>query len=195
LSRNDKPQLAIVHGNGRNAVMQESGCSLVIDCVAVCYVDVSGRAFPETAAMSKILVRIAGAIAAVAASFFATTFLIYLFVDKSDNPIAVAPASGPCVGASPVRLAPPFDPWGGFAFGAEIPKLRNAADSEADLSRSKLVVCEDGNPLGPPHSLHDDIREKGLGRYSHWGTTVIFSASDNSNPNMNSRSYSIVDEH
>ncbi|WP_173983133.1 glycosyltransferase [Magnetospirillum sp. SS-4] len=54
-----------------------------------------------------------------------------------------------------------------------------------------MVVCENGRRLGPGHSLHDLIRQKGRGRYSHWGTTLYFSASDDSDPRSNGRRYTL----
>jgi hypothetical protein len=57
--------------------------------------------------------------------------------------------------------------------------------------RSRLKLFEDGRELPYPHSNHDDIREHGAGRYSHWGDAVFFSASDNSDPAKNGRRYSV----
>jgi hypothetical protein len=57
---------------------------------------------------------------------------------------------------------------------------------------SRLVMLEDGAPLGPPHQIHDVIRSKGLGRYSHWGNGLHFSSSDNSDPRVNGRVYTII---
>jgi hypothetical protein len=57
-------------------------------------------------------------------------------------------------------------------------------------SRSPLRLFEDGRPLGPGHALHRLIRGKGNGSYSHWQARLIFSTSDNSDPNMNGRTYS-----
>jgi predicted O-methyltransferase YrrM len=69
------------------------------------------------------------------------------------------------------------------------------------MTVSPLVVLEDGRPLAQPHALHAEIREQGQGRYSHWtyragadrnGATyreVLFSTSDNSDPNSNGRRY------
>lgn len=54
-------------------------------------------------------------------------------------------------------------------------------------------VYEDGVPLGPAQALHADVRSLGNGRYSHWlfdgAPMVMFSTSDNSNPNENGRRY------
>lgn len=63
------------------------------------------------------------------------------------------------------------------------------ADSSAAPTVSKLRIYENGVELGPAHSRHDDIATKGQGRFSHWGENLYFSASDNSNPLTNGRSY------
>jgi len=57
--------------------------------------------------------------------------------------------------------------------------------------RSRLTLFEDGQALPYAHSSHDDIREIGAGRYSHWGDAVFFSSSDNSDPAKNGRRYSV----
>ena len=57
--------------------------------------------------------------------------------------------------------------------------------------RSHLRLFENGHELPLPHSNHDDIRELGAGRYSHWGDSVFFSSSDNSDPARNGRRYSV----
>lgn len=58
-------------------------------------------------------------------------------------------------------------------------------------SSSLLVLCEDGNPLGPARAGHDDIRSLGGGRHSHWGADLYFSTSDNSDPRRNGRRYTV----
>jgi pectate lyase len=64
-----------------------------------------------------------------------------------------------------------------------------------DPSVRAIKVYEDGKELGPADSLHDDIRNKGQGRYSQWpspgGSTLYFSASDNSDPNTNGKKYEL----
>jgi len=40
------------------------------------------------------------------------------------------------------------------------------------------MIMEDNVPLGKPHSIHQDIRDMGLGRFSHWYNYLYFSASD-----------------
>jgi len=60
-------------------------------------------------------------------------------------------------------------------------------------NKSMIVLFEDGKLLGPPRSIHADIREKGGGRYSHWTReTLYFSSSDNSDPRTNGRKYEVA---
>lgn len=57
----------------------------------------------------------------------------------------------------------------------------------------RVDLYEDDRPLAPGGALHDDIRQRGMGAWSHWNfggvTRVMFSASDNSDPNTNGRRY------
>jgi parallel beta-helix repeat protein len=62
-------------------------------------------------------------------------------------------------------------------------------DSEQALTVSKLRIFENGKELGPAHQWHATIEQQGAGRFSHWGNGLYFSASDNSNPVMNGRTY------
>ncbi len=63
---------------------------------------------------------------------------------------------------------------------------------------SRLRLFEDDSKLGPAHSGHEAIRGVGEGRFSHWGSktgdtqTLYFSASDNSDPRTNGRTYKWV---
>ncbi|MFN7827285.1 MAG: hypothetical protein ACK5RR_04880, partial [Acidobacteriota bacterium] len=57
---------------------------------------------------------------------------------------------------------------------------------------SDAQVLENGEPLkGKQNSIHSDIRQLGLGRYSFWQTSIYFSTSDNSDPRTNGRKYEI----
>jgi glycosyltransferase involved in cell wall biosynthesis len=80
----------------------------------------------------------------------------------------------------------------GFAWRASLNEFAHIADGTDNACRSNLVLLEDGKPFWRRHSLHDDIRNIGLGRYSHWQDGLIFSTSDNSDPNVNGRIYQIV---
>jgi len=93
-------------------------------------------------------------------------------------------------------LKPPFAKFGsGFAYVAPSPpSLENLSDSSTSPTRSTYLVCENGYVLGPAHSIHAEIIGKGKGRFSHWSEAgFVFSASDNSDPNINGRTYLAVD--
>lgn len=85
-----------------------------------------------------------------------------------------------------VRILSGINPENGRCYCAQVPGL---VLSDAN-GESGLRLYEDGKVLGLPHSLHDDIRQTGGGRYSHWNEYVYFSASDNSDPRTNGRTYS-----
>jgi hypothetical protein len=84
---------------------------------------------------------------------------------------------------------------GGHAFAWRIvkpnylPEALIAGDDLANPQSSPLQVYEQGRPIGPAHALHQDIEQAGAGRFSHWMTTLIFSASDNTDPRTNGRTY------
>lgn len=58
----------------------------------------------------------------------------------------------------------------------------------------RITILEDGLPLGPGNSIHEEIRFHGYGRYALSGTLLYFSASDNSNPSTNGRTYQVMAE-
>lgn len=68
--------------------------------------------------------------------------------------------------------------------------LASLADSNDSPRHSPLRLFENGKPLGPSHALHMRIRASGNGAYSHWQNQLLFSTSDNTNPNTNGRVYS-----
>ena len=80
-------------------------------------------------------------------------------------------------------------PDGGVAWKIDLSDFPIAGDSHSNLNQSKVVVLEDGKKLGPPHTLHETIRQNGMGAYSHWGTYLYFSSSDNTDPRSNGRAY------
>ena len=84
---------------------------------------------------------------------------------------------------------------GGHAFAWRIvipdyfPEALIAGDDLANPQSSPLQVYEQGRSIGPAHALHHEIEQAGSGRFSHWTTTLIFSASDNTDPRTNGRRY------
>jgi hypothetical protein len=99
-----------------------------------------------------------------------------------------------CPPGSRTTLRGPFTkPWAdGSAYVANIPELAAASDSSASPNGSPSALCEDGRRLWLSHSAHPDIRTEGNGRFSHWEQQLYFSASDNSDPNANGRTYILV---
>lgn len=84
------------------------------------------------------------------------------------------------------------------------PGLAEWGDTISYLARSRVRLFEDDLELGPAHSLHKAIRNHGNGRFSYWSTSdtgtaegpseplLIFSSSDNTDPNHNGRQYRLT---
>jgi hypothetical protein len=85
-----------------------------------------------------------------------------------------------------------FTHLGEHMYGTRVADLVTAADTNSRPARSPLVLLEDGLPIAPAHALHAVVREKGAGSYSHWEDWLLFSSSENSDPRVNGRRYSIV---
>ena len=75
--------------------------------------------------------------------------------------------------------------------GRFAPLLSTDGDTLEDAFRSTLALFEDGRELGPRHTQHAWIREQGRGSFSHWGSALYFSSSDNSDPRTNGRRYTV----
>jgi hypothetical protein len=127
----------------------------------------------------RILVKSIGALSIVAASFFTTLWVMDYMSHR-------------CPQGTTTALTRPFDKAGELAYAKALPNLASVSDLPDAPTRSKLLVCENNSPLGPMHSAHADIAKQGRGRYSHWNTHLIFSASDNTDPNTNGRTYVVV---
>jgi hypothetical protein len=89
-------------------------------------------------------------------------------------------------------LNQPFMNSGGFCWTKTLPEWAQFGDNIEDSRRSVLMLSEDDQLLGPAHALHDDIRRRGGGAYSHWNGALYFSSSDGTNPNINGRTYRIL---
>jgi hypothetical protein len=84
-----------------------------------------------------------------------------------------------------------FQPEQGHAYVIDLSVLGVNAPSD-DGGTSELVLSEDGVPLPSAHQQHKAIRAQGGGRYSHWNQALYLSASDNSDPRTNGRSYTLT---
>lgn len=80
----------------------------------------------------------------------------------------------------------------GFCYTMEIPKYSLISDKSTNINQSKLTLYENNVPFEQAHCVHDDIRKKGAGRYSHWNGALYFSTSDNTDPRKNGKTYKIV---
>jgi 2-polyprenyl-6-hydroxyphenyl methylase/3-demethylubiquinone-9 3-methyltransferase len=89
-------------------------------------------------------------------------------------------------------LERPFTAQGGHLYSAVVPALAPFGDDNDRPAQSPILLEEDGNIIGQPHSGHADISKLGRGRYSHWHENIYFSATDNSDPNTNGRQYSLL---
>jgi len=96
------------------------------------------------------------------------------------------------LGVKRIKLQAPFVREGENGWVAMLPDLDYCADNMENSLRSTLLLFEDDNQLNPSHILHDDIRNLGGGRFSHWTDHLLFSTSDNSDPNTSGRTYVVL---
>jgi asparagine synthase (glutamine-hydrolysing) len=78
----------------------------------------------------------------------------------------------------------------GLGWQAQIPQFLEWSN-DVGIKRSDLLLFE-GETLLEKDASHSDIREKGCGCYTHWGDSLYFSTTDNSNPLENGRRYRII---
>jgi hypothetical protein len=90
------------------------------------------------------------------------------------------------------RLKKPYRQEIGLCWKARLDKFMPIADNEKRPRYSTLLLYEGDKLLQPAHAGHEEIRNLGGGRYSHWKDVLYFSTSDGSNPNTNGREYVIV---
>jgi len=92
-----------------------------------------------------------------------------------------------------LRLEGGFGQQGPRGWSINLPaELEPLTDNHRAAHRSPLILLEDDKPLGKGHHLHELIFEEGGGRYSFWNGNLFFPTSDNSDPNSNGRTYSVV---
>ena len=87
-----------------------------------------------------------------------------------------------------IEINPRLARQDGLMWSITIPDLP-AGDTGADAYGAHSRLFEDGDELGPAHSLHEHIKTSGRGRFSHWNDVFFFSTSDNSSPKENGRRY------
>jgi predicted O-methyltransferase YrrM len=97
----------------------------------------------------------------------------------------------------------PFPKGLGFSYLSFL-DTAEPGDTLTNLTRSPTRFFEDEVELGPGHALHKAIRNHGNGRFSHWATgdtptdeglcesMLVFSSSDNTDPNGNGRRYRLA---
>lgn len=85
--------------------------------------------------------------------------------------------------------------FGGYGYMV-VQSFGTTPDDINNMSQSLLRVYENGVELTRAHSLHNDISVYGAGRFSHWtdgvNEVLFFSASDNSDPATNGRTYTFT---
>ena len=65
------------------------------------------------------------------------------------------------------------------------------SDNSFNLYRSDLLLFEDGQRIGRPHTSFDAVTQEGGGGYLHWARRLIFSTPDHSDPRTNGRTYRV----
>jgi hypothetical protein len=89
------------------------------------------------------------------------------------------------------RMRGRFEHERGSCWTWRCPRELTTGDSP-EASTSSTIILEDDRVLGPAHSLHDDIRTQGRGRFSHWRSEIYFSTPDGTDPNTNGRCYTAI---
>ncbi|MBN8436974.1 MAG: hypothetical protein J0L95_02860 [Candidatus Accumulibacter sp.] len=74
---------------------------------------------------------------------------------------------------------------------ASWPVTTFVSDSESTPQASRLILLQDSLPFGQPHAMHDDIRNKGNGKYSYWEGTLYFSLPNCADPRESESIYTV----
>ncbi|MBR0801703.1 hypothetical protein JQ615_40880 [Bradyrhizobium jicamae] len=97
----------------------------------------------------------------------------------------------------PHLLVRPFRHILGNSYLANVAVRGIPADEEGRMDQSTLQLYEGDRPLGPQHVSSDQIAMEGRGTYLYWqtdnGKVIIFSTSDNTDPNTNERTYRVLE--
>ena len=108
---------------------------------------------------------------------------------------AVAQSTGIVIAPAEVTAGSWYGGKFGYTYEGKGAHLTDG-DTNQNARISKLILLENGKPLGPPHSPHSEVEKLGEGRFSHWSDGkkryVRFSTSDNSDPRTNGRKYTVA---
>jgi pectate lyase len=135
--------------------------------------------------LKSVVLLVVGGVCTFLLAFAGTLFV----VDHFGNSGGTGPVS--CAGKDSMPLPKPYTRESGYLFFVHLADLAPLGDTPESPTRSPFILCENGRPLGPAHTKFEDVRAFGQGRYAHWGGVLIFSASDNSDPNSNNRTYEL----
>lgn len=91
----------------------------------------------------------------------------------------------------PVEANAPFQHLRGFGYRLTLPESMAPFSNGQQQFHSPLALFENGIPLKFPHDDYINIIYSGGGGYNHWGNSIVFSTSDNTDPNANGRKYEV----
>jgi hypothetical protein len=91
-----------------------------------------------------------------------------------------------------IVLDKPYPLFGAHGYKLSMPSLTSIGDTDAEMFRSPVVICEDGRVMGPAHIPYAEVAKSGLGRFSNYRGEIVFSSADNTDPNTNGRQYVVV---
>ena len=142
--------------------------------------------------MCRVLLMLLIYACVVIAAFFVSLDVVDYFDASSGT--NCADGASCCPNGQASDLSPPFSQsqLEGYAYKVSIPQLSGVGDTAEWATRSPTVVCESDHRMGPGHSPFLEIIQKGAGRFIHYNDAVVFSSSDNTDPNSNGRRYKIV---
>ena len=90
-------------------------------------------------------------------------------------------------------LEAPFPQQNGWCWAKRLPpEIAELGDSNSNPKSSPLRLFQDSKELAPAHAPHREIREKGGGSYSFWGSTLYFSTPDGSDPNQGGHAFRVM---
>lgn len=83
----------------------------------------------------------------------------------------------------------PFERLDGNCWIASVPQLASLSDNNLAGVKSAVRLWENDIMLTLAHCSLETIKIYGRGRYSHWGQDILFSTTDNTDPNDNGKHY------